>query len=153
MIAYFDIFSGISGDMTLGAFIDLGVPVEWIEKKLSTVLKGFQLKTRPVEKNHLKATDIVVDIIDEQGLSRNYKDIKALIKKASLPENVKNNSLTAFKKIAKAEAHIHSNDIETVHFHEIGGIDSIVDIIGTFLCVEYLGIQKVHASAIPLGSG
>ncbi|MCP4670762.1 MAG: nickel pincer cofactor biosynthesis protein LarC [Desulfobacula sp.] len=96
---------------------------------------------------------MVVDIINKIGLSRNYKDIKALIKKASLPENVKNNSLTAFKKIAKAEAHIHSKDIETVHFHEIGGIDSIVDIIGTFLCVEYLGIQKVHASAIPLGSG
>ncbi len=153
MIAYFDIFSGISGDMTLGAFIDLGVPVEWIEKKLSIILKGFQLKTKLVEKNHLKAMDIVVNIIEEQESSRNYKDIKTLIKNSSLPENVKTNSLTAFKKLAKAESHIHNKDIETIHFHEIGGIDSIVDIIGSFLCVEYLGIQKVHASAIPLGSG
>ena len=153
MIAYFDIFSGISGDMTLGAFIDLGVPVEWIEKKLSIILKGFQLKTKLVEKNHLKAMDIVVNIIEEQESSRNYKDIKTLIKNSSLPENVKTNSLTAFKKLAKAESHIHNKDIETIHFHEIGGIDSIVDIIGSFLCVEYLGIKKIFASVVPLGSG
>ena len=153
MIAYFDIFSGISGDMTLGAFIDLGVPVEWIEKKLSTVLKGFQLKTKIVRKNHLKAIDVVVKVIEGQKLSRNYNDIKALIAKSSLPENVKINSLTAFEKIAQAESHIRNKDIDTIHFHEIGGVDSIIDVIGSFLCVEYLGIQKVHASAIPLGSG
>ncbi len=153
MIAYFDIFSGISGDMTLGAFIDLGVPVEWIEKKLSTVLKGFQLKTKIVRKNHLKAIDVVVKVIEGQKLSRNYNDIKALIAKSSLPENVKINSLTAFKKIAEAESHIHNKDIDTIHFHEIGGVDSIIDVIGSFLCVEYLGIKKIYASAIPLGSG
>ncbi len=153
MIAYFDVFSGISGDMTLGAFIDLGVPVEWVEKKISTILKGFQLKTKIVKKNHLKATDIIVDIVEDNKLSRNYKDIKALIEKSSLPENVKINSLTAFKKIAKAESHIHNKDIDTIHFHEIGGIDSIVDVIGSFLCVEYLGIKQIYASKIPLGSG
>lgn len=153
MIAYIDMFSGISGDMTLGALIDLGVPVDWLKKELSSVLKGFQLKTSIVYKHHLKATDIVVDIIDEGDSSRNYKDIKALIKNSSLPEKVKENSLFAFKKIARAESAIHGKDIETIHFHEIGGIDSIVDIIGSFLCVEYLGIKKVYASSIPLGSG
>ena len=153
MIAYFDIFSGISGDMTLGAFIDLGVPVEWVEQKLSTVLSGFKIKSTVVEKNHLKATDITVNIVEQHEISRNYKDIKALIKKSSLPEKVKEHSLSAFKKIALAESHIHNKDIETIHFHEIGGIDSIVDIIGSFLCVEYLGIKKVFASVVPLGSG
>ncbi|MDM8536504.1 nickel pincer cofactor biosynthesis protein LarC [Desulfobacterales bacterium HSG17] len=153
MIAYFDIFSGISGDMTLGAFIDLGVPVSWIEKKLSNVLTGFKLTADIVEKNHIKATDIVVEIIGNDELSRNYKDIKALIEKSSLPEKVKKQSLTAFEKIAQAESTIHNKDIETIHFHEIGGVDSIVDIIGSFLCIEYLGIQKVYASVIPLGSG
>ncbi len=153
MIAYFDIFSGISGDMTLGAFIDLGVPADWVEQELSAVLSGFKIKSTVVEKNHLKATDITVNIVEQHEISRNYKDIKALIKKSSLPEKVKEHSLSAFKKIAMAESHIHDKDIETIHFHEIGGIDSIVDIIGSFLCVEYLGIKKVFSSAIPLGSG
>ncbi len=153
MIAYFDIFSGISGDMTLGAFIDLGVPVDWLEQELSGILSGFKIKSTVVEKNHLKATDITVNIVEQQELSRNYKDIKTLIKKASLPEKVKAHSLSAFKKIAMAESHIHNKDIETIHFHEIGGVDSIVDIIGSFLCVEYLGIKKVFASVVPLGSG
>ena len=153
MIAYFDIFSGISGDMTLGAFIDLGVPVSWIQKKLSNILTGFKLTADIVEKNHIKATDIVVEIIGKDELSRNYKDIKALIEKSSLPEKVKKQSLTAFEKIAQAESNIHNKDIETIHFHEIGGVDSIVDIIGSFLCIEYLGIQKIYASTVPLGSG
>ncbi len=153
MIAYFDIFSGISGDMTLGAFIDLGVPADWVEQELSGVLSGFKIESTVVEKNHLKATDITVNIVEQHEISRNYKDIKALIKKSSLPEKVKKHSLSAFKKIALAESYIHDKDIETIHFHEIGGIDSIVDIIGSFLCVEYLGIKKVFASAIPLGSG
>ncbi|NOX35312.1 MAG: nickel pincer cofactor biosynthesis protein LarC [Deltaproteobacteria bacterium] len=153
MIIFVDMFSGISGDMTLGALIDLGVPVEWLEDKLSRVLEGFRLKADIVYKNHLKATDLVVDIIDKDRPSRNYKDIKALIKNSSMPGKVKNNSLIAFKKIAQAESHIHGKDVETIHFHEIGGIDSIVDIIGVFLCAEYLGINKVYASAVPLGSG
>jgi len=153
MIAYVDMFSGISGDMTLGAMIDLGVPVSWLKKELSSVLKGFQLKTNIVYQHHLRATDIIVDVSEEDNSSRNYKDIKDLIEKSSLPEKVKENSLLAFKKIARAESAIHGKDIETVHFHEIGGIDSIVDIIGSFLCVEYLGIKKVYASIIPLGSG
>ncbi|MBU8910696.1 MAG: nickel pincer cofactor biosynthesis protein LarC [Desulfobacterales bacterium] len=153
MIAYVDMFSGISGDMTLGALIDLGVPVDWLKEELSRVLKGFRLKTSIVYKHHLKATDLIVDVNDEEESSRNYKDIKALIKNSSLPEKVKENSLLAFKKIARAESKIHGTDMETVHFHEIGGIDSIVDIIGSFLAVEYLGIKKVYASPVPLGSG
>ena len=153
MIAYVDMFSGISGDMTLGALIDLGVPVDWIKKELSSVLNGFQLRTSIVYKHHLKATNLIVDADDEERSSRNYKDIKALIKNSSLPEKVKENSLSAFKKIARAESQIHGKDIENIHFHEVGGIDSIVDIIGSFLGVEYLGIKKVYASPIPLGSG
>lgn len=153
MIAYVDMISGISGDMTLGAMVDLGVPVDWLKEKLSGVLDGFVLETRQVYPHHLKATDIVVKVTGEDQPSRNYSDIKALIEQSSLPERVKENSLTAFKKIARAESAIHGKDIETVHFHEIGGIDSIVDIIGSFLCVEYLGIKKVYASAVPLGSG
>jgi pyridinium-3,5-bisthiocarboxylic acid mononucleotide nickel chelatase len=153
MIAYFDMFSGISGDMSLGAFIDLGVPVEWIEQKLADVLQGFKIQTNIVEKSHLKATDVVVDIIEQDKYSRNYIDIKKLIQASSLPEKVITNSLSAFEKIAMAESHIHNKKIDTIHFHEVGGIDSMVDIIGSFLCIEYLEIKKVYASYIPLGSG
>jgi len=153
MIAYFDIFSGISGDMTLGALIDLGVPLDWLKEKLAPVLDGFQLSTRTVYKHHLKAVDLSVEVIDEGRASRNYTEIRELIEKGSLPEKVKKNSLCAFEKIALAESHIHGKDMETIHFHEIGGIDSIVDIIGSFLCVEYLGIERVYASSIPLGAG
>ena len=112
MIAYFDIFSGISGDMTLGAFIDLGVPVEWVEEKLSTLLSGFKIETTIVKKNHIKATDITVNIVNQHELSRNYKDIKILIEKSTLPEKVKKHCLSAFKKIALAESHIHYQNIE-----------------------------------------
>ncbi len=153
MIAYFDIFSGISGDMCLGAFVDLGVPVEWIETQLSGVLKGFRIQTRTVKKNHLKAVDLSVDITDPHQTSRDYKEIRSLIEKSSLSLKVKTQSLTAFEKIAKAESHIHDKEIDKIHFHEVGGVDSIVDIIGTFLCVDYLDIQTIHASTIPLGSG
>lgn len=152
-IAYFDMFSGISGDMTLGALVDLGVPVDHLQKELSKMLPGFELKARQVLKSHLRATDIVVDVTAKEGVSRNYTDIKAMIENAPLSESVKNNSLKAFEKIARAEAHIHNKDIEKVHFHEIGGVDSIVDIIGSFIAIEYLGIEKVYGSIVPLGSG
>lgn len=153
MIAYIDMFSGISGDMTLGALIDLGVPVGWLEEQLSGILKGFHLKTQIVFKHHLRATDIVVDEIEDTRVSRHYTDIKALINNSSLPEKVKENSLSAFKKIAEAESVIHGKDMDTIHFHEIGGVDSIVDIVGSFLCVAYLDIETVYASKVPLGSG
>ena len=153
MILYVDMFSGISGDMMLGALMDLGVPTDWLTEKLSHVLNGFRLRATSVYRHHLKATDLVVETHEGRGVSRNYKDIRALIENALLPEKVKLNSLKAFQKIAEAESGIHGHDIETIHFHEIGGIDSIVDIIGSFLCVDYLGIDTVYASVIPLGSG
>ncbi|MCG8686571.1 MAG: nickel pincer cofactor biosynthesis protein LarC, partial [Desulfobacterales bacterium] len=93
-----------------------------------------------------------VDVTDHTT-SRHYTDIRAMIESADLPDRVQDNALSAFKKIAQAEAHIHGKDIDHVHFHEIGGIDSIVDIIGTFLAVDYLGVSRVAASQIPLGSG
>ena len=153
MIAYVDMFSGISGDMMLGALVDLGVPVDWLTEKLSPVLTGFQLKTDTVFRHHLKAVNLTVETQEGRGISRNYTDIRTLIEKADLPEKVKANCLLAFQKIARAESGIHGHDMDTIHFHEIGGIDSLVDIVGTFLAVDYLGIDGVYASAVPLGSG
>jgi uncharacterized protein (TIGR00299 family) protein len=152
MILYLDLFSGISGDMTLGALIDLGVPVEWLEQKLKPVLSGFSLRSEIVFRHHLRAVNLFVDVEDTTA-ARTYTDIRALIGRADLPEPVKTNSLAAFEKIAMAESIIHGKDIETVHFHEIGGIDSLVDIIGSFLGVDYLGVKTVVCSKVPLGSG
>ncbi len=153
MIAYVDMFSGISGDMMLGALVDLGVPVEWLTEKLSPVLTGFQLRADTVFQHHLKAVDLVVETQEGRGVSRNYTDIMTLIKTADLPEKVKANCLLAFQKIAEAESGIHGHDMDTIHFHEIGGIDSLVDIVGSFLALDYLGVDTVYASVVPLGSG
>ena len=153
MIAYFDIFSGISGDMTLGAFVDLGVPLEWLKKQLTAMpLSGFDLNCQDKWCNGIKAADIMVT----ENVSvhpKTYRDIRSLISGAPFSHRVIDQSLTAFKKIAVAESRIHGSDLDSVHFHEVGGIDALVDIVGSFLCAEYLGITRVHASPIPLGRG
>ncbi|MDZ7665366.1 MAG: nickel pincer cofactor biosynthesis protein LarC [Desulfotignum sp.] len=152
MILHLDLISGISGDMCLGALVDLGVDPGWLEAELTPLFTGFSIQTAPVFCNALRAVDLTVTVNDHET-SRNYSDIRTLIESAALPPAVRKNSLAAFKKIAQAEAAIHGRDIESVHFHEIGGIDSLVDILGTFLAVDHLGITRVTASNVPLGSG
>jgi hypothetical protein len=152
MILYLDLFSGISGDMTLGALIDLGVPLEWLEQKLKPVLSGFSFRSEIVFRHYLRAVNLFVAVEDTTA-ARTYMDIRDLIGRADLPEPVKKNSLAAFERIARAESTIHGKQIETVHFHEIGGIDSLVDIIGSFLGVDYLGINTIVSSKVPLGTG
>jgi len=151
--AYFDCFSGISGDMTLGALIDLGAPVEWLQNELSRLpLSGFQLTAAPVMRNGIRATLANVEV-EDSGHSRDYKKIKALLENCLLSDAVKSRSLNVFEKLARAEAGIHGCPVDEVHFHELGGIDAIVDIVGTALCLEKLGIHGVISSRIPLGSG
>ncbi len=153
MLAYFDCFSGISGDMTLGAFIDLGVPVDWLKTSISDIpLSGFDIEVSSVSQNGIQAKNVYVRIT-EDAHSRNYETITNLIENSPLPSTVKKTSLDIFEKIAAAESEIHGCPKEKVHFHETGGIDAIVDIVGTALCVEYLGIETISASTIPLGSG
>ena len=153
MLAYFDCFSGISGDMTLGALIDLGVPVKWLKDALGSVpLKGFELSVTSVSRSGISAKSVRVQVEDDSE-SRNYAEIVSLIEKSPLSGRVKEMSLEIFEKIAAAEAGIHNCPKEEVHFHELGGVDTLVDIVGTALCVEYLGIEKVIASRLPLGTG
>jgi uncharacterized protein (TIGR00299 family) protein len=153
MQAYFDCFSGISGDMALGALIDLGTPVKWLQKELSRLaLDGFHLTVTPVMRNGIQATSVSVEIADS-GHSRDYKTIKSLLEGCPLSDAVKSRSLTIFERLALAEAGIHGCAPDEVHFHEVGGVDAIVDIVGTALCLEKLGINQVISSRIPLGSG
>jgi uncharacterized protein (TIGR00299 family) protein len=153
MLAYFDCFAGISGDMTLGAFISLGVPVKWLGDEIRKIqLSDLELSAEPVFRNGITAQSVHVRTKDV-AVSRDYSQIKSLIKKSSFSGRVKGLSLGIFEKIALAEAHIHGCPIDKIHFHEVGGIDAIVDIVGTALCVEYLGIEKIISSKIALGKG
>ena len=153
MHAYFDCFSGISGDMTLGALIGLGVPPAWLDAELSRLpLTGFRLTSTTVVRNGIRANLANVEIVESKK-SRNYKEIRAVIENCPLSETVKSTSLGIFEKLARAEAAIHGSAIEDVHFHELGGVDAIVDIVGTALGLEKLKIKKVTASTLPLGSG
>lgn len=153
MIAYFDIFSGISGDMVLGAFIDLGVPVQWLKGQLESICPpAVDIRAERVRKSHLSSVNVFVEDGGDTG-HRDYKAIKELISSSPFSSSVKEKSLQAFEKIARAEARIHSRDMDTVHFHEVGGIDAIADIVGAFLCAEYLGIDEVHASYVTMGTG
>lgn len=153
MIAYFDCFCGISGDMTLGAFIDLGVPENWLRDSLEKIpLSGFDLSVSTVSRNGIQAKSVDVRVIDDVK-SRDYAEIISMIEKSYLSPNIQQKSLDIFERIAEAEAAIHGCPKENVHFHEVGGIDAVVDIVGTVLCVDYLGIARVISSRIPLGRG
>jgi len=153
MHAYFDCFSGISGDMTLGALIDLGVSPEWLQAELTRLpLKGFHLVVTSVARSGIAANLVNVEV-DDSKKSRDFKEIKSLLETCPLSDAVKSNSLNIFEKLARAEAGIHNCTPEEVHFHELGGIDAIVDIVGTALCLEKLGINRITASRLPLGSG
>ena len=152
-IAYFDCFAGISGDMTLGALLDLGVPLDWLKEKLCAMpLEGFEIEKETIHVHGIQSAQVQIRIAEQQP-ARHYADIKTLIENAPLERVVVENSLKMFEKIAVAESAIHGVPIEKVHFHEVGALDSIIDIVGTALCMAYLEIESVSASRIPLGSG
>ncbi len=153
LTAYFDCFSGISGDMTLGALVDLGVPVEWLEENLRKLpLSGFELSTAPMNKGGIQAIDVRVEVKDTET-SRNYAVIKDLIANSELNDRVKTLSSEMFRRIGTAEAKVHGCELEKVHFHEVGGIDAIVDIVGTALGIDFLGIERVVSAHVPVGGG
>jgi hypothetical protein len=160
---YCDCFSGISGDMFLGALLDAGLPVETLSTQLKKLnLPEFQEagKTK-VFKGSLQATLLKLSIHqhaeDDQHHPhthhRHYRDICQLIESSGLSEQVQQTSKKIFGKLAEAEARVHGSTIEEVHFHEVGAVDSILDIVGAAIGLEYFGVQQVFSSALPLGSG
>lgn len=151
---YFDAFSGVSGDMILGALVDAGVPLEEIKKGLSLLnLKGYRISAEEVKRNGLKGTKVNVDIDEEEKPHRHYSDIKLIIENSGLSNDVKNKALAIFKKIGVAEAKVHNVDIEKVHFHEVGAIDAIVDIVGASIGISILAPDRIVSSPINTGSG
>jgi uncharacterized protein (TIGR00299 family) protein len=151
--AYFDCFSGIAGDMILGALIDVGVDETVLKKELKKLrLTGYDIIVKKVESNHITATDVTV-IVTEDHHHRSLSDINDILNRSSLEPQVKKLSQTIFYNLGKAEARIHNVDIEEVHFHEVGAVDSIVDIVGSVIGITLLGIDTVICSPLPLGHG
>jgi uncharacterized protein (TIGR00299 family) protein len=152
--AYFDCFAGISGDMILGALFDLGLPEDFIEENIRNMpLDAFHLEVSTAARMEVHGKQVKVEVEDRHKPARNYQDIKSLIQNSPLSDGVKGLSLKIFGRLAEVEAAIHNSPKEHIHFHELGGVDAIVDIVGAALGIEWLGIDKVFASEIPVGKG
>jgi hypothetical protein len=199
-ILYYDCFSGISGDMNLGAMVDIGVDPEYLKSELAKLnLEGYSIDFQTDSRKGISGTRAIVtvqsethdsDLINEREemnplhghenhahrghahgvsghdhwndghkheareyLHRNLKDIQEIILKSDLSDFVKTTSLDIFQKVAEAEAKVHGKSIDEIHFHEVGAIDSIVDIVGAAICYDYLKPDKVISSSLELGGG
>ncbi len=152
-IAYFDTIAGISGDMTLGAFISAGVSLDYLSNEISKLdLHGVEFQATHLERSGITAVKLDV-IISDQHHNRNIHDILEIISRNTLSDCVTENAKKIFMQLAHAEAKIHNMSIDDVHFHEVGALDAIVDIVGAAICLEKFGIKKVYTSPIKLGSG
>ncbi len=154
-ILYYDCFAGISGDMNLGALIDLGVDINFLIEELKKLnIEGFHLEVKQDQRRGITGTkaEVIIENQDNEK-HRHLRHIEELVNKSSLPERVKTNSLKIFDLIAVAEAKVHGISKEKVHFHEVGALDSIADIVGAAICLDYLQVDKVVSSSIQLGGG
>ena len=154
-ILYFDCQAGISGDMTVGALLDLGVPLDHLRHelaKLALPTDSYTLSTHPTERQHVSALKFDVQVHDHHT-HRHYAGIDAMIADSALADPVKEKARSIFRCLAEAEAKVHGVAVEDVHFHEVGALDSIVDIVAAAICLEYLQVEKIYASALPLGGG
>jgi pyridinium-3,5-bisthiocarboxylic acid mononucleotide nickel chelatase len=152
--AYFDCFSGISGDMTIGASIDAGLSFEALHAQLAKLpVGGYELSAEKVKKRGFGGTKFHVQVCDANHPHRRLHDIEALVRGSALEATVQERTLAVFTRLAQAEATVHQSTVEQVHFHEVGAIDSIIDITGAVIGLSLLGIQRILASPINVGSG
>lgn len=152
-IAYFDCFSGISGDMILGALIDAGLDLHQLESELGKLkISGYTIRTEKTARKGLSGTRFTINS-EEDHVERHLRDIEKIIDRSDLGDDIKASSRAIFNELAHVEAKIHNSDPGNVHFHEIGGLDSIIDIVGALIGIKLLGIEAVYASRIPVGTG
>jgi uncharacterized protein (TIGR00299 family) protein len=152
-IAYFDCFAGASGDMILGALLDAGVePASWQGELDKLNLSGYELEIDRVQKQGIAATEVRVPV-SEGSQERYLAEIEGLINTSQLPTEVKETSVEVFRRLAVAEARVHGTTPDRIHFHEVGGVDAIIDIVGAVVGLRLLGVEEVYASALPLGHG
>ncbi|MBU1616230.1 MAG: nickel pincer cofactor biosynthesis protein LarC [Candidatus Margulisbacteria bacterium] len=153
-IAYFDCSSGLAGNMILGAFLDAGLDKNYLINQLGNLRINFavsRLQIKKTKKHHINGT--YFEVISNEQHHRNLADILRLINRSKLPKTVKTLSAKIFRRLAKAEAKVHGTTVNKVHFHEVGAVDAIIDIVGTAIALEKLGIGAIYASPIPHGQG
>jgi hypothetical protein len=153
-LAYFDCFSGISGDMTLGALVDAGLSLEVLRAELAKLsLSGYTLSSEKVRRSGLSATKVHVVLDDKKQPARHLSDIQKIINGSSLSPVIQQKSLAIFHRLAEVEAKVHGTTPDRVHFHEVGAVDALVDIVGTVIGLERLGITEIIGSPVNVGSG
>ena len=151
-VAHFDCFSGISGDMTLAALFDAGVPAEPVLAGIASLGLPIQIEIEKVRKGGFAATHIHVEAPDQEE-HRFLPDVEAILSRGQLTDKQRNLALRIFRRLAQAEAAVHGLPLERVHFHEVGALDSIADIAGSAIALDLLGVDKFTSASVPTGSG
>ncbi len=155
-IAYFDCFAGASGDMILGSLIDAGLSLEQLRNELAKLhLTHYDLETKKVTKRGLGGSQVIVNIDEDHHhhQHRHLHDIKKIIQNSELNEYIKRRSIEIFTKLAEAEARVHRTTVEEIHFHEVGAMDAIIDVVGSVAGLSALGVEKVSCSSLHVGTG
>lgn len=151
---YFDCFAGVSGDMTIGAQLDLGVDLESLKEQLSSLeLRGYEINSRRVRRSGISATKFDVEVDLRAQPARSLTDIRSIILASKLSDLTKSRSIAVFERLADAEARVHGTTPDKVHFHEVGAVDSIVDTVGAMIGFELLGVDRFFCSPLRVGSG
>jgi uncharacterized protein (TIGR00299 family) protein len=151
-VAHFDCFSGISGDMVLGAVIDAGVPVETIRAALDSLELPIKLEIEKVKRCGFAATKATIEAADQEDY-RFLPDVEAILAKGNLTAKQRELASRIFRKVAEAESVAHGMPLERVHFHEVGALDSIADIVGAAVGLDLLGVERFTSSPVPTGTG
>jgi len=152
-IAYFDCIAGASGDMMLGALLDAGLPEATLRERLAALrMVDFELEIKPVLKSGFRATKLNVLVADKVK-QRHLPEIEAIIRESELPLAIQERAIAIFRRLGEVEAYIHNTTLDQIHLHELGGVDTIVDVAGVLLGLDSLGIEQVFCSPLPLGRG
>lgn len=151
---YFDCFAGISGDMTLGALVAAGADARALKGRLALLgLEGYEIDFETVDRSGISATRAVVKVTKDEKPHRHLRDVLKIIENSRLEESIKERASKIFTRLAEAEARVHNVAVERVHFHEVGAVDAIVDVVGACIGFELLGVERFAASALHVGSG
>lgn len=154
-LLYLDCYAGISGDMIVGALLDLGASLEHLRSELLKIALpdcSYELSAGRTERHKLAALKFDVAVNDHNS-HRNYSAIDAMIVDSELSDGVKDRARRVFRRLAEAESRVHDMNVAEIGFHEVGAVDSIIDIVGASICLEYLEVEKIYAAPLPLGSG
>jgi hypothetical protein len=153
-VVFFDCFAGISGDMIVGALLDLGVDLEALRRQLGSLkLEGYEVSSRRLNRSGISAAKFDVAVKGQAQPERSFADIRSMIQQSDLSELTKHRSISVFGSLAKAEARVHGTTPDQVHFHEVGAVDSIVDIVGAMIGFDTLRVDRFFCSPLRVGSG